>query len=439
MPRIIHLASLEPAARAALVERKASGMEAVLGRAREIVETVRRDGDRALLRFAAELDGVVMAPEAIRVPPEAFERAPGAVRAEAREAMARAADHVRRVHRRQLPPSLEMIEVGPGVMAGDRHVPVEAVACYVPRGKGAFPSVVLMTAIPALIAGVPRVVIVTPPGPGGTCDAGTLVAARAAGVDEVYLAGGAQAVAAVAFGTETVPRCAKIVGPGSPWVGAAMALCADVLAPGPPAGPSEAMILADDTADIDRLALDLLIEAEHGDDSTVFLVTWNEAIARAAATSVRRHLERLPPLRRDYAMAALGTNGGLAVARDRGDALAFVNAFAPEHLQIASRCPRDYLGSIVNAGEILLGQETPFSMANFMIGVNAVLPTGGRAATHSALGVMDFLKRQSIAELTAEGHDALAGATAAFARCEGFDAHELAITARWRPDATIPT
>ncbi|MBT7611636.1 MAG: histidinol dehydrogenase, partial [Rhodospirillaceae bacterium] len=257
-----------------------------------------------------------------------------------------------------------------------------------------------------------------------------LVAAREAGVTEVYLAGGAQGVAAVAYGTHTVPRCRKIVGPGSPWVGAAMQLCAEAIAPGPPAGPSESMILADETADVDRLALDLLVEAEHGDDSTTFLVTWDVAQAQAVAKRIEELLQRLSPKRRHYAATALGINGGLAVAADREDALAFVNAFAAEHLQIASSHAADYLDAIINAGEVLLGQDAPFSMANFMIGVNAVLPTGGKAATHSALGVMDYIKRQSIAELTPEGYDALARQTEAFARYEGFDAHALAISAR---------
>jgi len=220
------------------------------------------------------------------------------------------------------------------------------------------------------------------------------------------------------------------VGPGSPWVGAAMELCVEAIAPGPPAGPSESMILADDTADLYRVALDLLIEAEHGADSTTFLVTWDDALARTVAGHLNDLFGRLGAERRSYAAEALGVNGGLIVAADRGDALAFVNAFAAEHLQIASAHPRDYLDEIVNAGEILLGQDAPFSMANFMIGVNAVLPTGGKAATHSALGVMDYIKRQSIAELTPQGYEGLAHQTEAFALYEGFDAHALAISAR---------
>ena len=433
VPRILRLANLSQARRDALMVRHAPDMAQHVQRARPIVEAVRDQGDRALVKFADEFDGVLMSREQLKVAPQDFARARQDVPDDVAEAIAMAADHIRFVHERQRPATLDMVEVRPGVMAGDRHVPIDSVACYVPRGKGSFPSVALMTAIPAVVAGVKKVVIVTPPGPGGRCDPATLVAARAAGVEDVCLAGGAQAVAAVAFGTETVPRCVRIVGPGSPWVGAAMTLCADHIEPGPPAGPSEAVVFADDTADVARVALDLLIEAEHGDDSTVFLVTWNDDFAKAVADAISGHLETLSRERRRYACAALGANGGLVVARDAGDALDFVNAFAPEHLQIASQRPRAWLDAISNAGEILLGQDAPFSMANYMIGVNAVLPTGGKAASRSALGVMDFLKRQSVAELTPAGHDALASATRILADYEGFDAHALAITARQHP------
>lgn len=429
-PRILHFDGLTPLERAALCSRGVIDASAFLERARPIVEAVREEGDVALVRFAAAFDKVTMTADQIRVVPEDFDAAYGLVPGDVVAAIREAAANIRRVHEQQKPPALDMIEVRPGVLAGDRYVPIGAVACYVPRGKGSFPSVTLMTAIPALVAGVPRVVVITPPGPDGTCDAGTLVAAREAGVTEVYLAGGAQGVAAVAYGTETIPHCDKIVGPGSPWVGAAMELCAEAIAPGPPAGPSESMVLADDTADVRRVALDLLVEAEHGADSTTFLVTWDAEMAERVADCVVELLGRLGEERRGYASQALGVNGGLVVAADRDDALAFVNAFAAEHLQIASTHSRDYLDAITNAGEILLGQDAPFSMANFMIGVNAVLPTGGKAATHSALGVMDYIKRQSIAELNSEGYAGLADQTEAFARYEGFDAHALAISAR---------
>ncbi len=429
-PRILHLDRLAAGEREALVKRGVIDLADFIARARPIVDAVREEGDVALVRFARDFDKVEMTAENIRVTEAAIDAAYDAVPADVVAAIREAASNIALVHERQKPDALELTAVRPGVLAGDRYVPIEAVACYVPRGKGAFPSVTLMTAIPAVVAGVPRVVVITPPGPGGTCDAGTMVAAREAGVSEIYLAGGAQGVAAVAYGTATVPKCRKIVGPGSPWVGAAMQICAEAIAPGPPAGPSESMVLADETADPYRTALDLLVEAEHGPDSTTFLVCWDEAFAEAVADHVVALLGRLGAERAEWAGLALGVNGGLVIARDGEDAVAFANEFAPEHLQIASTRAWDWVPGIVNAGELLLGQDAPFSMANFMIGVNAVLPTGGMAATHSALGVLDYMKRQSIADVSAGGYERLAKQTEAFARYEGFDAHALAIAAR---------
>ncbi len=429
-PRILHLDRLAAGEREALVRRGVIDLADFVERARPIVDAVRQEGDAALVRFARDFDRVEMTAGNIRVIEAAIDAAYDAVPDDVVAAIREAASNIALVHERQKPDALELTAVRPGVLAGDRYVPIEAVACYVPRGKGAFPSVTLMTAIPAVVAGVPRVVVVTPPGPGGTCDAGTMVAAREAGVSEIYLAGGAQGVAAVAYGTATVPKCRKIVGPGSPWVGAAMQICAEAIAPGPPAGPSESMVLADETADPYRAALDLLVEAEHGPDSTTFLVCWDQAFAEAVADHVVTLLGRLGAERAEWAGLALGVNGGLVVARDGEDAVAFANEFAPEHLQIASTRAWDWVPCIVNAGELLLGQDAPFSMANFMIGVNAVLPTGGMAATHSALGVLDYMKRQSIADVSAGGYERLAKQTEAFARYEGFDAHALAIAAR---------
>ena len=431
-PRILKLSGLDPSARRALTQRGAIDIDDVLERAKPIVEAVRQDGDEALLRLAREIDGVALSANDLRVQPAAFDAAYGDVPVEVADAIAKAARNIRTIHEKQKPEEYALTTVQPGVLAGDRYLPIEAVACYVPRGKGSFPSVTLMTAIPAVVAGCPRVVVITPPGPDGTCDAGTLVAAREAGVDEVYLSGGAQAIAAVAFGTETVPKCQKVVGPGSPWVVAGMRLCADEIASGPPAGPSESMILADDTADPERVALDLMIEAEHGPDSTTYLVTPSADLAETVADRVADLVGRLSEQRRDYVNTVLGTNGGLLVAGDMADAVAFTNEFAPEHLQIAASTPWDLAGQVTNAGEILLGQDAPFSMANFMIGVNAVLPTGGKACSASALGVMDYMKRISVAHLTREGYDGLADDTEAFARYEGFDAHALAISARNR-------
>jgi len=246
---------------AALFARALPDMNGIRARALPIIEAVRTDGDTALRRFAREFDGVTDGKMSIRAEEAEFEAAAGQVPSEVLGAIEHAVRNVRRFHEAQRPGQMWLEEIEPGVWAGERHIPIESVACYVPRGKGAFPSVVNMTTVPAMVAGVPRIIIITPPGPDGRVDAATLVAARCVGVTEVYKCGGAQAVAAVAYGTESVPKCLKIVGPGSPWVVAAKSLLAHEIDPGIPAGPSESIILADETADGALAALDLLIEA----------------------------------------------------------------------------------------------------------------------------------------------------------------------------------
>ncbi len=221
-----------------------------------------------------------------------------------------AADAIGRFHDKQMPPELWMCENHPGVFAGDRHRPVPSVACYVPRGKGAFPSVALMTTLPARVAGVPRVAIVTPPGPDGRVDGATLVAARLAGVSEVYKAGGVQGVAAAAFGTGTIAPFAKIVGPGSPWVAAAKRIVSGIIDTGTPAGPSEIIVLADETVDGRLAALDVLIEAEHGPDSSAYVVTWSRRVAEEAMAAIPQYAQNLGAQRRAFASAVLGGAGG---------------------------------------------------------------------------------------------------------------------------------
>ena len=340
-----------------------------------------------------------------------------------------AADSITRFHKAQMPDGQWMKEIRPGVFAGDRSTPVPAVACYVPRGKGSFPSAVLMTAIPATVAGVEDICIVTPPGPNGQIDDATLVAAQLAGVSKVYKAGGAQAIAAVAYGTQTISPVAKIVGPGSPWVAAAKRLLADHVDVGTPAGPSEAIVLADETANGRLAALDLLIETEHGPDSSGYLITWSEKVARDALAALAEWYGHMGALRIDYASTVLsGPLGGIILARDAEEAIAFVNDYAPEHLQILSDQPFQYLESIKHAGEILLGEYTPSTLANFVVGPSHVLPTGGWARTGSALSVHDFLKRTSLVHVTREGYATLAPHAKAFAEYEGFDAHGNAVS-----------
>jgi histidinol dehydrogenase len=420
-----HLQTIPPA----LLQRAEADLAAFTTQLGPIVEAVRIEGDAALQRFARELDRVAISDLQLRVGPEEFEAAMRAVPAEVIKALEHAIDNIRRFHVAQMPEPMWLKEIEPGVWTGDRQTPIDSVACYVPRGKGSFPSVVNMTTIPARVAGVPRVIIVTPPGPDGTVDAGTLVAAQLIGIPEVYKCGGAQAVAAVAYGTETIPKCLKIVGPGSPWVVAAKRLLSDLIDPGVPAGPSEAIILADDSANPALAALDLIIESEHGPDSSAFLVTPSPELAAAAAAALPEYWQQMEPQRAQFSRTVLtGARGGIVLTRDFEAAIAFANAYAPEHMEILTAEPMAVLGRIRNAGEILLGPYTPITLGNYLLGPNAVLPTGGRARTASPLSVFDFLKRSSIAYVMPAGYPLVAADAHRLAQYEGFDGHARAVS-----------
>lgn len=412
-----------------LLQRTEADLSPFVEKVRPIIERVRSDGDAALSHFARELDKSPVEPDAIAATPEDFDQAFEALDREMIEVLTFASDNVRRFHEAQMPEEMWFKEMHPGVFAGDRIVPIDSVACYVPRGKGSFPSVVMMTAIPAVVAQVPKAVIITPPGPDGKIDAATLVAARLAGIESVYKCGGAQGVAAVAYGTETVPRCLKIVGPGSPWVVAAKRVLADRIDPGIPAGPSEAIILADETANGRVCALDLLIEAEHGSDSSAYLVTNSRKVAEAARAAVPDFWQEMSDQRVGFSADVLcGERGGIVLTDSMDDAIDFVNDYAPEHLEIQAKDPHQYLGMIRNAGEILMGEHTAVSLGNFVLGPNAVLPTNAAARTRSPLSVFDFTKRISIGHVTKKGYDQLAPYAFKFARYEGFDAHGNALS-----------
>ncbi len=424
------LAELTPDQRAALLRRTEDDLSPYLERVDPIIARVKAEGDQALAACARAFDNSPVEPHQIAANEAEFAAAFQALDAEMLQVLEFAADNIRRFHEAQLPEPMWLKQMQPGVMAGDKLSPIDSVACYVPRGKGAFPSVVLMTSIPAVVAGVPKPVIITPPGPDGGIDAATLVAARLAGVERVYKCGGAQGVAAVAYGTETVPRCLKVVGPGSPWVVAAKQRLSHLIDPGIPAGPSESIVLADASADGRLCALDLLVEAEHGPDSSAYLVTDTRAVAEAALDAIPTFWAQMGAQRVDFSATVLGGPlGGIVLAESFDQAIDFVNDYAPEHLQIQSAEPWRYVGAIRNAGEILLGADTSFPLANYLLGPNAVLPTGGHARTRSALSVHDFMKRISIAYVTPDGYPRLAPATERYAQYEGFDAHANAVSA----------
>ena len=412
-----------------LFKRAVPDLKEFLTRAQPIIEAVRLEGDDALQRFARLYDGVTAPRMSLRAEESEFAAAASQVPPEVVGAIKHAVDNIRRFHEAQKPAEMWLKEIQPGVWAGERQVPLDSVACYVPRGKGAFPSVLNMTAIPAVVAGVPRIIVITPPGPDGRVDPATLVAAQYVGITEVYKCGGAQGVAAVAHGTASVPQCLKIVGPGSPWVLAAKQLLSHLIDPGIPAGPSESIILADETANGALAALDLLIEAEHGPDSSAFLVTNSHRVAAAALEALPAYWRQMDAKRVEYSRAVLtGAAGGIIVTATFSEAIAFVNEYAPEHLEILSAEPMAVLGKIRNAGEVLLGPYTPITLGNYLLGPNAVLPTARHARTASPLSVFDYMKRISVGCVTKAGYSGVAEDAHRLATYEGFDAHAKAVS-----------
>jgi histidinol dehydrogenase len=427
--RFHDLKKLSLSERGALFKRTESDLAQYIASVEPIISAVKEKGDQALVEFARDFDHATITADSIKASPDDFDKAFDSVDTKLMDSISFAADSIRMFHEGQMPEAMRMSEIRPGVFCGEKVSPIPSVACYVPRGKGSFPSVLLMTAIPAVVAGVAKVCILTPPGPNGKVDDATLVAARKAGVDSIYKCGGAQAVAAAAYGTETVPKVDKIVGPGSPWVVAAKRLLADKIDPGPPAGPSESIVFADETADGRIAALDLIIESEHGPDSSAFLVTNSADVANAALKAIPSYWELLGETRRTFSQTVLGGPiGGVVLAEDQADCINFINEYAPEHLMIHSDEPFKHLGAIKNAGEILLGQHTAISLGNYVLGPNAVLPTSGAARIHSPLCVHDYLKTTGIGYVTAGAYDLLAEHAHNLAVYEGFDGHALAVS-----------
>ncbi len=436
MVHFYELSQLSREQRARLMRRAEVQIDDLIEYVRPIVHAVRDRGDEALIEFMERFDSVKLTPESLRVERAVIERAHDLLDKDVHTAIEQAVRNVRVFHERQMPHEQWFTEVAPGVMAGEKITPISSVGLYVPRGKGAFPSVMYMLAMPASIARVPRIVVCTPPGPDGEVEPASLVAADLCGVHEIYRLGGAQAIAALAYGTESVARVRKITGPGNPYVSAAKRLLYGTVDVGLPAGPSEAILLADESADPELVARDLLIEAEHGTDSTSLLLTDSRALVDAVLALLPGKIAALPQPRQDFCRVGLegekGT-GGIILTRALDEAIEFTNEFAPEHLEVQVREPFAILPDLKNAAEILIGPYTPICTGNYAIGTNAVLPTGGFAHTYSCTSVFDFLKRTGLAYLTAGGYASLSETTRRLAEFEGFPAHARAVTARPAP------
>jgi histidinol dehydrogenase len=430
---------LDRAGREQLCRRvEASIPQKVLDTVREVIAAVEREGDSALVRYTEKFDKADLKGKTLRVPQEAFHQAEQSLSEELKQTIRFAVDNVRRVHEQQRPGGLDLLEVRPGVFAGERSIAIPSVGLYIPHGRGSFPSVMYMQAIPAGIAGVQRIAAISPPDREGKVDPACLYTAGICGVKEFYRVGGIQGIAALALGTQSILKVDKILGPGSLYVAAAKRALADRVDVGLPAGPSEAIVLADRSADPYRAALDLITEAEHGSDSSAFLVTHDRGLAQAVERELPgllASLVELDPPRAEFVRAVLAGYGGIVITGSLQQSIDFVNRYAPEHLQIACREPFALLGRIENAGEILLGQNSAFSMANYAAGCNNVIPTGGWARTGSPLSVRAFLKSSSVVYVASDGVSSLRDTVAALASYEGFSAHALAVRRRGQGEA----
>ncbi len=413
-----------------IMRRSETDISELLPSTQKVIDDVRDNGDAAVVKYARQWDSDVFEATMLRATPEDFARARANLDPQIIEGIEAAHANILKFHAEQLPEKMWFTEVQPGIMAGEKVTPIASVGCYVPRGKGAFPSVMLMLATPAKVAGVPRIVVVTPPTPEGKADDASLVAAEIVGIDEVYVVGGIQAIASLAYGTETIPQVDKVIGPGNQYVSAAKRLLYGTFDVGLPAGPSESIILTDENVDPRLAAIDLLVEAEHGPDSAALLVTHSRDVAEKVHEILPEYIAQLPTWRQEFVNNVMQNYGGIILTNSLQESIDFVNDYAPEHLEVLVKDPFIALNKINNAGEILLGDWTPIPTGNYAVGVNAILPTGGFARTFSAVSVWDFLKRSSIAYLSREGYESIQGHVARLADYEGFPAHANAIRLR---------
>lgn len=402
-------------------ENRESKVGQVQDTVREIVESVREHGDATLRELAKKFDKVDL--KEIAVSRDEIEEAYEKVKPEVVEELENAAYNIERFHRMQKPSGMWLSEVEPGITLGVKTTPLERVGCYIPGGRASYPSTVLMTAIPAKVAGVDEVVMCTP----APINPLTLVAADIAGVDEIYKSGGAQAIAAMALGTESIEPVQKIVGPGNVFVTGAKMLLRNTVDIDFPAGPSEVGVLADETADVEFVAADLVAQAEHDPSSACLLVTCDPDLPDKVWPVMERIIEAAP--RREIIEKAMN-NSGYIIAEDMDLAVEIMNGIAPEHLSIQVKDPLDVLGKVSNAGSIFVGPYTPVAAGDYASGTNHVLPTSGYAMTCSGLNVSHFMKTSTVQILSKEGLASLAPTIETLAEAEGLYAHRDSVKVR---------
>lgn len=391
----------------------------------EIIQNVAQNGDQAVRDYERKFDNVNLAD--FSIPAFQLDQALDSIDEDLRAALELAKQNITSFHKQEIENSFVDVST-PGIMRGEKITPLASVGLYVPGGTAAYPSTILMCGIPAKLAGVKRVVMVTPPQPAGINPA-VLAAARLAGVDEVYQVGGAQAIAALAYGTETIPAVDKIMGPGNIFVATAKKQVFGKVAIDMVAGPSEIGILADESANAKEIAADLLSQAEHDKRARAMLITNSKSLAEAVSKEVDRQLNTLP--RQAIARTSIEDRGFIAVMENTAEMFELMNDVAPEHLEVQLANPTQYLGLIKNAGSVFLGRYASEPLGDYVAGPNHVLPTGGTARFASPLGVYDFVKRTQFIQFDRQNLKADLKAITKLARTEGLEAHARAIEARF--------
>ena len=400
------------------IKRSEQDVNNVLDTVSEILNNVKKNGDAALKSYTEKFDGVLI--DDLKVTDDEIKEAYDSLDETLLIALKQAAANIEKFHKKQIPKDWEM-EVNPGIKAGQIVRAINSAGCYIPGGRAAYPSSILMTVIPAKIAGVDKVVCVTPPQKDGKILDAILVAADIAGADEIYKVGGAQAIAALAYGTESVPKVEKIVGPGNIFVTAAKKLVYGQVDIEFPAGPSEVLILADESAEPEFLATDILAQAEHDPNASCFLVTDSQDLAEKTNEFVLKLTEIAP--RRKIIEESLSKSGKIIITDTFDEAVYVTNEYAPEHLIITTKDDDKTLGKIKNAGSIFLGAYSPVAAGDYGSGTNHVLPTGGGAKMYSGLSTESFIKKPTVQRITKEGLAELAKTSVPIAEYEGFFAH----------------
>jgi len=405
---------------------RGSGLEDVAKTVSAVLSDVRTKGDTALREYTAKFDKVELAD--FEVSEEEFEKALSGISPELLDHLKAAAANIRAFHKAQLPETTWFMELKPGIVLGQKATPLDSVGAYAPGGRASYPSTVLMTVIPARVAGVEQVIVCTPPRPDGSMHPLTLAAAKIAGADKVFKLGGVQAIGAMAYGTETVPKVDKIVGPGNVFVTSAKMQVRDVAEIDFPAGPSEVLILADESADAVMVASDIIAQAEHDPSAVSVLVTGSDTLAEAVKREVFIQAEQAA---RSSIVKVSLENAAILISDSLEQGIGFSNKFAPEHLEIMVSDPDFVLDRIKNAGSIFIGNYAPVPVGDYASGTNHVLPTAGYARIYSGLNINHFIKYSSIQKISKSGLESLKETIIALAEEEGLQAHADAIRTRF--------